>query len=299
LAEAVEREEYLIERYKELDIFKLDQIARELKDVLKKVEVTEQHTKQLKNDARQFKDYHDKRRTEVDGDVIIDDCRQTEAHINDVILKCFNEMQRRHIGVATDNENRAKSRRDGRVLDGGSMFYKVDEDDEGDACQLPAEDMVCTVASRIWSASSPRGIPQMNFRFCRGTSPTRKLNLAERNDSRQSASGTSSSKPSPRPSPATVHRVLDLKPSPRPSPATVHRVLDLKPSPKPSPQIKHRVLESPQTKHRVLEPTPKGSLPTPKGSSTPKPNSPGSSPQTRFRIIEPTDYGSSKAAPLY
>lgn len=128
--DALEREKVMFSRYKELDIFKLDIIARELKGVLKKVELTEKHSKQLKDDAGRFKDYADRRQTECNGNVLIDDCRQTEAHIHDVILKCFNETQRKHIGVATDNEGRAKLRRDGRLLDGGTMVYCVEEEIE-------------------------------------------------------------------------------------------------------------------------------------------------------------------------
>jgi len=128
--DAMEREKVMFSRYKELDIFKLDVIAREMKGVLKKVELTEKQSKQLKDDAGRFKDYSDKRQVENHGNVLIDGCRQTEAHIHDVILKCFSETQRRHIGIATNNEHKADDRRDGRILEGGTMIYSVEDEME-------------------------------------------------------------------------------------------------------------------------------------------------------------------------
>lgn len=123
----------MFSRYKELDIFKLDVIAREMKGVLKKVELTEKQCKQLKDDASRFKEYADKRQVEGHGNVMIDGCRQTAAHIHDIILKCLSETQRRHIGIATDNEYRADNRRDGRIADGGTMIYSVEEEMENSA----------------------------------------------------------------------------------------------------------------------------------------------------------------------
>merc|ERR1711972_1172083 len=101
-----------------------------MKGVLKKVETTEKRCKQLKDDANKLKDYSDRRQVEGNGNRLIDDCRQTQAHIHDVIFKCLSETQRRHIGIATDNEHRADDRRDGRVLEGGTMIYNVTEEME-------------------------------------------------------------------------------------------------------------------------------------------------------------------------
>merc|ERR1712048_1186445 len=128
--DALAREKVMFSRYKELDIFKLDIIARELKGVLKKVETTEKHLKELKDQANRLKDYSDRKQIENSGNLMIDGCRQTEAHIHDIILKCFSETQRRHIGIATDNEHKADDRRDGRLLDGGTMLYSVEEEME-------------------------------------------------------------------------------------------------------------------------------------------------------------------------
>eukprot|EP00930_Biecheleria_cincta_P084338 TRINITY_DN73822_c0_g1_i1.p1 TRINITY_DN73822_c0_g1~~TRINITY_DN73822_c0_g1_i1.p1 ORF type:complete len:1276 (+),score=295.68 TRINITY_DN73822_c0_g1_i1:55-3828(+) len=128
--DALAREKVMFSRYKELDVFKLDIIARELKGVLKKVEITEKRIKQLKDDSNRFKDYGDRKQAEVQCNQQVDCCRQTEAHIHDVILKCFSETQRRHIGIASNNEHLADDRRDGRLLDGGQMIYKVEEEME-------------------------------------------------------------------------------------------------------------------------------------------------------------------------
>lgn len=125
--DALERERFMFTKYKELDIFKLDVIARELKAILKKVEVTEKECRQLKDDANKLKDFGDRRRIESNGTGLQDRCKQTEAHIHDVIFKCLSETQRRHIGVASDNEHRADDRRDGRLQEGGIMLYSVEE----------------------------------------------------------------------------------------------------------------------------------------------------------------------------
>merc|ERR1712039_395814 len=105
-------------------------IAREMKGVLKKVETVEKLCKEYKDDANKLKDYGDRRHMEGNSNMLIDGCRQTEAHIHDVILKCFTETQRRHIGIATNNEYRADDRRDGRLQDGGTMLYSVAEEME-------------------------------------------------------------------------------------------------------------------------------------------------------------------------
>jgi len=125
--DALERERFMFTKYKELDIFKLDVIARELKAILKKVEVTEKECKQLKDDANKLKDFGDRRRIEGNGNGLQERCKQTEAHIHDVIFKCLSETQRRHIGIASDNEHRADDRKDGRLLEGGAMLYSVEE----------------------------------------------------------------------------------------------------------------------------------------------------------------------------
>merc|ERR1719502_1264650 len=62
--DALAREKVMFSRYKELDIFKLDVIAREMKGVLKKVELQEKNVKQLKVDGERFKDYSDKKQVE-------------------------------------------------------------------------------------------------------------------------------------------------------------------------------------------------------------------------------------------
>merc|ERR1712178_295318 len=131
--DAMAREKVMFNRYKELDIFKLDIIAREMKGVLKKVELTEKQSKQLKADSTRFKDFGERKQIEGNSEVLLDCCRQTEAHIHDVIFKCFSETQRRHIGIAGDNEYRADDRRDGRIVDGGSMVYCVQTEMESAA----------------------------------------------------------------------------------------------------------------------------------------------------------------------
>jgi len=126
--DALNKFKVMFDRFKELDIFKLDVIAREMKAVLGKVQRVEKETKKLKDDASRFKDFSDKQQAIHEADEMQDQCKQTMAHIHDVILKCLNEKQRMHIGVATDNEFLADDRRDGRLTEGGSMIYSVKDE---------------------------------------------------------------------------------------------------------------------------------------------------------------------------
>merc|ERR1712232_442447 len=130
---------FMFDRYKELDIFKLDVIARELKMVLKKVGRVEASTKSLRDDAgRVLKEFGDKQHFTEHSNTLQDQCKQAEAHIHDVIFKCFSEKQRMHIGVAIDNEYKADDRRDGRLLEAGSMIYSVQEEvDRSALASLP------------------------------------------------------------------------------------------------------------------------------------------------------------------
>jgi len=132
-ADALQQWKHMFERYKELDIFKLDIIAREMKGVLKKVGHIESSTKQLKEDSGKMKDYGDRQKVACDGNAMQEQCKQTAAHIHDVILKCLSEKQRMHIGVATDNEYMADNRTDGRLQEGGSMIYSIKEEAEKSA----------------------------------------------------------------------------------------------------------------------------------------------------------------------
>merc|ERR1712190_213751 len=126
--DALQQWKVMFDRYKELDIFKLDIIAREMKTVLNKVGLAEKSTKELQDDAKKLKDYGEKQKFNASGAEMQDQCKQIAAHVHDVILKCLNEKQRMHIGVATDNEYQADDRRDGRLQEGGSMIYNIKEE---------------------------------------------------------------------------------------------------------------------------------------------------------------------------
>merc|ERR1719198_679735 len=128
----------MFDKFKELDIFKLDVIAREMKGVLNKVELVEKETKHLRDDAGKLKDYGDRQHIASSSSKMQDQCKQVAAHIHDVIQKCFNDRQRQHIGVATDNEYKADDRRDGRLVEGGSMIYGVQEEMDKAALALLA-----------------------------------------------------------------------------------------------------------------------------------------------------------------
>jgi len=93
-SDAMEQWKAMFDRYKELDIFKLDVIARELKVVLQKVARIETGTKSLRDDAGRLKDFSQKQHFTDHGTSLQDQCKQSEAHIHETIMKCLNEKQR-------------------------------------------------------------------------------------------------------------------------------------------------------------------------------------------------------------
>eukprot|EP00931_Biecheleriopsis_adriatica_P073872 TRINITY_DN4807_c0_g2_i2.p1 TRINITY_DN4807_c0_g2~~TRINITY_DN4807_c0_g2_i2.p1 ORF type:complete len:1372 (+),score=356.68 TRINITY_DN4807_c0_g2_i2:40-4116(+) len=123
--EALARERLMSVKYKELDIFKLDVIARELKGLDSELGRLGSSVKSLNNDAAKLKNYDEQQHIGLQGDRMMDQCKLLRAHIRDVINKCLSETQKMHIGVAIDDYLAA-----GELKDGGIMIAKVYEDIE-------------------------------------------------------------------------------------------------------------------------------------------------------------------------
>merc|ERR1712232_1380876 len=98
--EALERERLMAMKYKELDIFKLDIIARELKALDNELGSVGKQAKMLQNDSAKLRNYDEQQQLIPHGDKMLDQCRDLRAHIRDVINKCLSETQKMHIGVA-------------------------------------------------------------------------------------------------------------------------------------------------------------------------------------------------------
>jgi len=123
--EALARERFMSVKYKELDIFKLDVIARELKGLDNELARLGSAVKSLNQDAHKLKNYDEQQHILQLGDTMMDQCKLLRAHIRDVINKCLSDTQKMHIGVAIDDHMAA-----GDLKDGGTMVAAVYEEIE-------------------------------------------------------------------------------------------------------------------------------------------------------------------------
>jgi len=129
-AEAAERERIMALKYKELDIFKLDIIARELKAIDGELTRVGRTAKDLLTDASRLKNLDEKEQITPHGDHVLDQCKEMRAHIRDVINKCLSETQRMHIGVAVDDPLAAHELKEGGVM-AGYIIEEMDKPDYG------------------------------------------------------------------------------------------------------------------------------------------------------------------------
>ncbi|OLQ00349.1 Fructose-bisphosphate aldolase [Symbiodinium microadriaticum] len=119
VTEALERERMMAIKYKELDIFKLDIIARELKSLDNELGLVGKEAKFLQQSAGRLKDFGDQQQILQHGSKMLDQCVQLRSHIRDVIHKCLSETQKLHIGApAIDDPLAAGELKDGGVMAG-------------------------------------------------------------------------------------------------------------------------------------------------------------------------------------
>lgn len=130
--EALARERMMSVKYKELDIFKLDVIARELKGIDKELGLLGTSVKDLQQDTERLKNYDERQHIANSGDKMMDQCKGMRGHIRDVINKCLSETQKMHIGIAIDDHTAA-----GVLTDGGTMvgvvYEEVERPDHGNS----------------------------------------------------------------------------------------------------------------------------------------------------------------------
>jgi len=122
---ALEKERLMSVKYKELDIFKLDIIARELKGLDNELGRVGSGAKSLGQDAGRLRNYDEQQMIGQHGMNLLDQCKLLRAHIRDVINKCLSETQKMHIGVGIDDYMAA-----GELKDGGTMIAAVFEEIE-------------------------------------------------------------------------------------------------------------------------------------------------------------------------
>jgi len=122
---ALEKERLMAVKYKELDIFKLDIIARELKALDNELGRVGSGVKSLSQDSSRLRNYDEQQMVSQHSNNLLDQCKLLRAHIRDVINKCLSETQKMHIGVGIDDYLAA-----GELKDGGTMIAAVYEEIE-------------------------------------------------------------------------------------------------------------------------------------------------------------------------
>lgn len=140
--DALERERLMKLRYKELDVFKLDIIGRELKKVINGIDLVESSCKSLLNDCAKT-EAQEMQRCGKEGQVMMGHLADMDGHVRDVIHKCFSEIQKKHIGIATDDYKAA-----GKLESGGKMAGHVYTD--ADAPDDPAPDYGLSKAAKLY-----------------------------------------------------------------------------------------------------------------------------------------------------
>lgn len=128
--DALEKLRAMALKYKELDIFKLDVIARELKGLDGELGYVGKAVRELQGDVGKMKHYDEQQQIGSHGSKMHDQCVQLRAHIRDVINKCLSETQKLHIGISVDDHMGAGELQDGGLM-GGYFLEEVDVPEHG------------------------------------------------------------------------------------------------------------------------------------------------------------------------
>lgn len=139
--EALERERIMAIKYKELDIFKLDVIARELKSLDGDLTTVGKSARSLICEAGKLKNYDEQQQIGSICADVLDRYVRLRSHIRDVIKQCLSETQKMHIGISVDDRVAAGELHDGGVMV-GYVCQEVDVPDFGrsKAAKLRQED---------------------------------------------------------------------------------------------------------------------------------------------------------------
>merc|ERR1712113_1063863 len=97
--EALAREKLMSVKYKELDIFKLDIIARELKGIDQELGMVGKQVRVIDQDASKLRNFDEQQQMKNNVQTPLDGLHAMRAHIRDVITKCLSETQKMHIGT--------------------------------------------------------------------------------------------------------------------------------------------------------------------------------------------------------
>lgn len=116
------REKHMEQRYAELDVFKLDVIARELKSIDRQIDSLLFESKSLQQAAKKFSNYGDANTSAKAASILADASAKLRGIVRDVIERCLSETQKLHVGAAIQDAKAA-----GVLKDGGGMKYIIAE----------------------------------------------------------------------------------------------------------------------------------------------------------------------------
>lgn len=114
--EACAREKQLESRYAELDVFKLDIIARELKSIDRQIDGMRAEARAFLEAAKKFNSFNDQQAGTKSASFLSDTSTKLRGHIRDVIDRCLSETQKLHVGAPLADPTAA-----GVLKDGGKM----------------------------------------------------------------------------------------------------------------------------------------------------------------------------------
>lgn len=110
-------------RYKELSVFKLDVIARELRSFERKLEAQRVDIQLLRRTStKQLQNSDDQDWLALRCIDLVASCRELKSHVQDVIHKCLSETQKLHIGSHIDEPRKA-----GQLSHGGWLSGNFEE----------------------------------------------------------------------------------------------------------------------------------------------------------------------------
>jgi len=122
-------------QYAELDVFKLDIIARELKSVDKQIDRLFDEAKTFLQASKKFTDYGASNASAKMATTVSDTSTRLRGTVRDVIERCLSETQKLHVGAAIQDAKAA-----GILKDGGGMCFVINEGEELSAGQLRQQD---------------------------------------------------------------------------------------------------------------------------------------------------------------
>mmetsp|Transcript_109876 Transcript_109876/g.342475 ORF Transcript_109876/g.342475 Transcript_109876/m.342475 type:complete len:436 (-) Transcript_109876:175-1482(-) len=133
---ANDREKQLMLRYAELDVFKLDVIARELKNVDRQMDCLRGDARTFQEAVKKFINSNDQTASTKVALRFVDATTKLRGTFRDIIERCLSETQKLHVGAAVKDPTAA-----GLLKDGGKMagYVRPGDANEGGGSSHPRQ----------------------------------------------------------------------------------------------------------------------------------------------------------------